>query len=597
MTSVRRSARWMIGLYCAAMLCGGCTTARSRNPFAAKSDSRTTRNSKNSKAVASRTSKSTSGRSNRSGNEAAGGDQENGQVVQAGGSTTGHDPATNAYIDRELRDASPEEREALVKDLQGVHPDMVRQVLRVRRMRMNYQRQTTGQTKSEGTSGDNAAAGRAQRTIEQASWSAPVESTSGLGTTTPWSGPAEAGSNPAGAGRADAAPGQPIAKNPGVKATDGTGQGPPAGPLAAGYGNSDRSELAGGEMASVGLSKDVSALESLPLAPGGNSGNRAAGDAPVQLAGAETPAPGTLGNLVPGQFNGSPTSAPSPGLVASVQRAASRLLPGGGSTGASTTAAGAAGPLAGHGGSAAGGSDFRTIALQQLIDLSAAEAAQAKPGTTDAERQAYIEKQVYLRMLYLIAGQHERALQAIAGLDPADQEFWQQTFWGLANYFDNNAIPDPADRATQTAAQLKTAVNRLQQKANLELRNGSFCQKISSFGNFERFPRDEFSPGQLVDLYLEVDNFHSEPTADGQYRTILHSKLEFHKPGPQGEMEDEIKSSSSEDLCRNHRRDFFLSQEFSIPARLATGPHVLKVIVEDQLSRKVATYALNFTVK
>ena len=44
-------------------------------------------------------------------------------------------------------------------------------------------------------------------------------------------------------------------------------------------------------------------------------------------------------------------------------------------------------------------------------------------------------------MLYLMSGQQERALQAIPGLDPADQEFWQQTFWGLTNYFDSASIP------------------------------------------------------------------------------------------------------------------------------------------------------------
>ena len=43
-------------------------------------------------------------------------------------------------------------------------------------------------------------------------------------------------------------------------------------------------------------------------------------------------------------------------------------------------------------------------------------------------------------------------MQAIPGIDPADQEFFQQTFWGLTNYFDSVSIPSSADRASQTVA-------------------------------------------------------------------------------------------------------------------------------------------------
>jgi hypothetical protein len=51
------------------------------------------------------------------------------------------------------------------------------------------------------------------------------------------------------------------------------------------------------------------------------------------------------------------------------------------------------------------------------------------------------------------------------------------------------------------------------------------------------------------------------------------------------------------DLCQNQRRDYFHSYEFTVPQRIAIGPHVMKLTVEDQLSQKLATYTLNFTVK
>lgn len=235
--------------------------------------------------------------------------------------------------------------------------------------------------------------------------------------------------------------------------------------------------------------------------------------------------------------------------------------------------------------------------LHRLISIAEAEAAQMSIGTTEEEKQQYLQKQAYLRMLYLMGGQQERALEAIPGLDAADQEFWQQMFWAVANYFDYEAMPYADDRATQTVAQLRSAVHRLQENAKLELSNVVFCHKIASFGNYERFDRDEFSPGQPVLVYAEADNFKSEPTADGQFRTILRSTIEIYKAGSNGDLVERYSFPATEDLCRNHRRDYFHSYEFSIPQRISLGPHVLKLTVEDQLSQKVATYSLNFTVK
>ena len=216
---------------------------------------------------------------------------------------------------------------------------------------------------------------------------------------------------------------------------------------------------------------------------------------------------------------------------------------------------------------------------------------------TPEDRNRYIQQHVFLRLLYLIDGQEERALAAIPDIPPSDREFWQQVFWATANYFDTNAMPDSDYRATQTVAQLRTAVRRLQENARLELRNVAFCHKISSFGNYERFERDEFRPGQPVLLYAEVGNFKSDVTPEGQYKTVLKSRIEISRVGPSGEVVEEMAFPATEDFCHNYRQDYFHSYEFSIPQQISLGPHVLVLTVEDQLSQKVATYRLNFMVK
>lgn len=235
--------------------------------------------------------------------------------------------------------------------------------------------------------------------------------------------------------------------------------------------------------------------------------------------------------------------------------------------------------------------------LERLITQTTVEAAALIPGDNDTARQLYLRKHVQLRLLHLMTGQMDRALQPVPGIDPADQEFWQQMFWGMANYFDTQGMPDSSERATQTIAQLKSAAARLQEKARLELHNVAFCYKISGFGNYQRFKRDEFTPGQPVLLYAEVGNFKSELVSEGQFRTLLKSTLEIVEGGPTGRVVETLPLAPSEDRCRNQRRDYYHSYEFAVPQGCNPGPHTLRLRVEDQLGKKLAVTTLNFTVQ
>jgi hypothetical protein len=530
------------------------------------------------------------------------------------------DATTLALIESELRDATPEEREQFNQDLKAVSADMVPKILSSRRLAIKYrERQETAATGAHsaeperqveqvgfGHSGIAAdQTGSRQNATNTAATGLPA---AGLGTKSPWNtGRTEGG----GIRTAD------YSLQPGLNASQ-TG----AANTANGMDPASRFQFAQAaaaekKAATPGSSNPVKLapyITSAPPAPGtsnpppsgmaapnpglANPGLSLTNPGLANAAPQQTP-PGTplWGQLIPGKFSPRPAGeersvpgsneAQRSNLI--VASAVAERLPGAVSNAGLESAA----PNPAPSGQAAGWQQ----SLEQLTAAAAAEAAQLTPGKSDAEKQLYIEKQVYLRMLYLMSGQQERALQYIPGLDPADQEFWQQVFWGVTNYFDANAMPNSADRATQTIAQFNSAVLRLKEKAHLELRNVTFCHKISSYGDYERYPRDEFSPGQEVLLYAELGNFHSELTADGRYRTLLRSTLEIHKPGPQGEVIEQTNYPAPEDICRNHRRDYFLSYRLVVPQKISLGPHVMKLTVEDQLSQKLVSYTLNFTVK
>lgn len=242
----------------------------------------------------------------------------------------------------------------------------------------------------------------------------------------------------------------------------------------------------------------------------------------------------------------------------------------------------------------AGQADVSALVSQLETELLA-----AAPGQTDAERTQYIRKHVNLRMLYLVAGDVGQAVEPIPGIASADQEFWQQMIWSVSNYFDDQGMPEASVRSAETIEQLRGAIAQLGQTADLKLRNTTFCHRIVSFGNYDRFKVDRFTTGQPVLLYSEVENFTSQRSNNDGYRTVLQSAIKLYKASDlqQPAAVIPLASDTTEDFCRAQRRDYFHSYEFSIPPNLEPGQYTLVLEVVDQQSRKVATSRVNFEVE
>lgn len=233
--------------------------------------------------------------------------------------------------------------------------------------------------------------------------------------------------------------------------------------------------------------------------------------------------------------------------------------------------------------------------LERLIARAERDVAGLKPGSTPETQAEYRRRLVHLRLLYLMAERQEQALTAIPGLESAEQEYWQQLCWAASNSLDAEQFPSLRDRAAQSIAPLNTALRRLREQSDLAIKNIAFCEQISYFGNYQKFSRNEFTPGQEVLLYSEIENFNTEQTTEGEHRTLLRSVIDI--VGSNGEARWHKTFPSTEDRCRNPRRDYFHNYQFAIPDRLPLGPHTLKLTVVDDLSGKQASYSLNFLVK
>jgi hypothetical protein len=235
--------------------------------------------------------------------------------------------------------------------------------------------------------------------------------------------------------------------------------------------------------------------------------------------------------------------------------------------------------------------------LESLISQMESLAEKSHPGTTDDSLQKHVTTHVELRLLYLISDEKDRALTAIPGISREEQVFWTRVFWGLANYLDEASPATKAERTSVALDQMRHAIQSLQGDARLKIENVEFCSEIENFGNYTRYDRDEFTPGQEILVYCELENFQSERVDNGFYRTLLKSSIQIRKPGANGQLIDKVPYNPTEDLCHSRRKDFMQGFKYRLPQRMAPGSYVMKLVIEDQLSGKSAENSLNFVVK
>lgn len=213
-----------------------------------------------------------------------------------------------------------------------------------------------------------------------------------------------------------------------------------------------------------------------------------------------------------------------------------------------------------------------------------------------AETADQLRQQVYLRLLYVMAGRREDALEPIAGLSLAEQEFWNKFIYGLTSYLDENRIPNRQQRAAEAKQYFRDAAVRLGELATLEVRGLTFCTAVRSFGVVEPFPNNTFKPGDVVLLYAELDNFVAQRQAEGFRTEFRASYLIYDRLGRPVETEPHELPVITE-TCQNLRHDFFISYQVELPTRMNPGEHKMQLTVHDMVGNKVGTAEVKFMVE
>ncbi|MCI0331786.1 MAG: hypothetical protein L0228_01005 [Planctomycetes bacterium] len=232
-------------------------------------------------------------------------------------------------------------------------------------------------------------------------------------------------------------------------------------------------------------------------------------------------------------------------------------------------------------------SDWQQLVEQAAEDLSGRVAA--SPATT-----AEVHQHVSLRMLWLLAGDTEKALEPIPHISPAEQDYWSRQLFALATYLDHHSQSDDKRRAAASVTHLDDAVASLRELGSLSLRNLAFCKNVYGYGSFEPFEHEQFSPGQQVSLYVDVENYRSQPTEKG-FCTSLSSTYEILDE--KGERVSGGEFPDVDDCCRSRRRDFHIQYGLALPEKMTPGRYQLQLIVKDRQSDKIGHATAAFEIR
>lgn len=218
-------------------------------------------------------------------------------------------------------------------------------------------------------------------------------------------------------------------------------------------------------------------------------------------------------------------------------------------------------------------------------------------GGNVADYEAWRRKQTDLRLLWLVAGQSADAVSVIESLPTDEQEFWQAMMLAMTYYREEAADGRTReDQLQSTANQLRAAFRHVQALTDVSIRRVAFCSNINSFGNVDVFPTADFTTGQPVLVYVEVDNLRSERTSSGTYRSECSAVLEILRDGDDQPVET-LRIPTIVDESTTQRSDYFQGFELTIPSHLEPGHYSVNIRLTDVRTRRQCDAVLNFNVR
>jgi len=159
----------------------------------------------------------------------------------------------------------------------------------------------------------------------------------------------------------------------------------------------------------------------------------------------------------------------------------------------------------------------------------------------------------------------------------------------LRSLSSDGAIASPSE----VASQLEYIQAQLSAWAGLSIKKAALCTWVQGYGWYETFPSYRFIAGrsQAVIVYVELERFAqrelSGPDGQPRFEINLSQRLElYHVADDLNTWNRKAQTVSGE--TRNRLRDYYLTNQITLPGNLGVGRYHLKVVMRDLIGERVA---------
>jgi len=167
-------------------------------------------------------------------------------------------------------------------------------------------------------------------------------------------------------------------------------------------------------------------------------------------------------------------------------------------------------------------------------------------------------------------------------------------FQSLVQLFRHQLVTGTGEVTRRDAEQ---AIAQMFSAMPLEIRAAALCRKVEGYGVYEPFEGHTFLAGRdnKMIVYVELDNFVPRATDDEHFEVRLEQELALYTDWD-GQKVWHSQPREITDRSRNRRRDFFVVQMVTLPARLSVGKYVLKVDITDKHGGSIDAVPLEINI-
>ena len=181
-----------------------------------------------------------------------------------------------------------------------------------------------------------------------------------------------------------------------------------------------------------------------------------------------------------------------------------------------------------------------------------------------------------LRMLEMLLDNKTEAARPMHSTDKVVNNFFGHQVLGFAALLDDS-MQDNRSRYLNAAYRFNEGLSELQNLCPVTLKNATFVTDWVGYGQFYPHPTQEFYPGEVFYVYMEIENPSARRTPDGfevNY-AIGYEIRDAHKVVFRQEAKEEG------EMSLRRKRDYWIPIGGTIPASLAPGQYQLRINLTD----------------